>query len=392
MIWFLARQNLRRGGGRTGLLVAGITVAGALLFDMSMLGGGLERSFGASLGRLGYQIRVVLAGTLPLSTEALMDGAEQVARRIAAHPEVETASAVIGTNLYVDGPAGRAAAVAYGLDPDVRGIVRLPSGEDAVRAPVVNAELARRLRVGPGDVVRLSATIDPRTGQPARFVDVRIAAVADFVFDLRAQRTIGLPGEHLRRVLGLTPGQASFVVVRVRRGASAEAVAQWIETTFPTLDAFSIERLLAQVSRQLVYFNHFAVIVSAVSLLVAILLIGAVLTLAVGERLSEIAMLRAVGLSRRRTVWMIVLEGAVLAAVSVPLAFAAGAVISQSLEAILRAAPGIPQDLRFFVFTAAAAGRTAALLLLTGMLGAVYPAWIAGRLNIAATLHQEVQS
>jgi hypothetical protein len=54
VIWFLARKNLRRSASRTIVLITGVAVAGALLFDMSMLSGGLERSFGSALGRLGY--------------------------------------------------------------------------------------------------------------------------------------------------------------------------------------------------------------------------------------------------------------------------------------------------------------------------------------------------
>ncbi|MGH2405675.1 MAG: hypothetical protein ACRDGN_14620, partial [bacterium] len=132
MVWFLARRNLRRSVSRTALLVAGVTVAGALLFDMSMLGGGLEQSFAEILGGLGYEIRVVLRGTLPLSTEALMSGAQHAAARIEAHRDVALASPILGTNLYVEGPGGRSAAFAYGLPPEVRRVVRLVAGHDAI--------------------------------------------------------------------------------------------------------------------------------------------------------------------------------------------------------------------------------------------------------------------
>ncbi|MGQ0572225.1 MAG: ABC transporter permease [Armatimonadota bacterium] len=390
-MWFLARKNFNRAVSRTVLLVAGVAVAGALLFDMSMLGGGLERSFGAALGRLGYEIRVVLHGTLPLSTEALMPDAGTVAQRITTHPDVALSSPVLGTTLYVDGPGGPVAAVALGLRPDVRGIVRLESGRDVVDGLVVNAELARRLEVVPGAVVRLATRIDPQTGQAARTAEARVQAIGDFAFDLKAQRTLALPLEDLQRLLGLTTEQASFVVVKVRPGTDPEVVTRWIEAAFPALDAFSIAGLLHQVRQQLTYFNHFALILTGISLLVAFLLIGAVLTLAVGERLGELATLRAVGLSRPRMVLLVLLEGVLLAAVSTPLALLVGAAVSRPLDAILRATPGIPQDLHFFVLTPAAIARTALLLALTGTLGATYPAWVAGRLNVAATLHREVQ-
>ncbi|MGQ0549408.1 MAG: ABC transporter permease [Armatimonadota bacterium] len=390
MVWFLARRNLRRSASRTALVVAGVTVAGALLFDMSMLGGGLEQSFAEILGGLGYEIRVVLRGTLPLSTEALMSGARDTARRIEGYHDVAYASPVLGTNLYVEGAGRRSTAFAYGLTPEVRRVVRLVAGHDA-GGVVINPELAANVNAAPGGTVRLATRIDPQTGQPSRAEQVTVTGVGEFVFDLKAQRTLALPLERLQNLLGISREQASFLVVKLRPGADPERVARWIEGGFPDLDAFSIATLLRQVREQLTYLNHFAAILTSVSLLVAVLLIGAVLTLAVGERLGELATLRAIGLSRSRMMLLIVLEGAVLAGLSIPLALLLGTVVSRPLDHILRATPGIPQDLHFFIFSSRALGRTMLLLLAAGTLGAVYPAWVAGRLNVAATLHQEVQ-
>jgi len=391
VVWVLARKNLRRAVSRTAALVAGVTVAGALLFDMSMLSGGLERSFGSALGRLGYDVRVVLRGTLPLSTDAMMPRARTVAARIGTHPGVLLASPILATTLYVESPAGRMAAVAYGLQPQVRGLVRRESGRDNVEGLVINRELARRLAVSAGDAVRLASRIDPQTGRPGNTSDMRVLGIGDFVFDLKAQRTIALPLDDLQRLLGLGREPASFIVVKTRPGVDPESVARSIEAEFPALQAFSIAGLLEQVRRQLTYFEHFSLVLSGISLLVALLLVGAVLTLSVGERLGELAALRAVGLSRRRAVLLVLLEGALLSAVSTPLALAAGAIVSRPMDAILRSTPGMPQDLHFFVASPEAVVRTALLLALTGTLGAAHPAWIAGRLNIAATLHQEGQ-
>lgn len=391
MIWFLARRNLRRSPTRTVLLVAGVTVAGALLFDMSMLAGGLETSFGEVLGRLGYEIRVVLHGTLPLASEALLPHAERTARRIAAHPDVAWASPVLATNLYLLTPDPRTVVFALGLHPEVEGIVAGRTGRAMGEGAIISPELARTLGAAPGQTVQLAARISPQTGRPQGTRAVRVDDVGEFVFALRGQRTVALPLTALRSLLGLRRGEASFLIVKVRPGADPEGVVAWIEETFPTLDALSIAHLVGEARKQLTYFNHFAAILSTVSLLVTLLLVGAVLTLSVGERLGELAALRALGLARSRLVLLIIVEGALLTAASVPLALALGAVLSHPLNAILHAAPGMPQDLRFFVMTPGAALRTVLLLLGIGTLGAAYPAWVAGQLNIAGTLHREVQ-
>jgi len=103
-------------------------------------------------------------------------------------------------------------------------------------------------------------------------------------------------------------------------------------------------------------------------------------------------MLRAIGCAQTRITGLVLLEGVVLSAASLPGAFLLGLVISQNLDAILRSAPSVPQNLHFFTLTAPAALRTIGLLLVTGALGGLYPAAVAARLGVAATLHGEVLS
>jgi ABC-type lipoprotein release transport system permease subunit len=54
--------------------------------------------------------------------------------------------------------------------------------------------------------------------------------------------------------------------------------------------------------------------------------------------------------------------------------------------------PGIPSAIHFFVFGTRAVLLHAALLGLSGLLAALYPAWLAARLPIAATLRKEIIS
>ncbi len=366
----------------------GITLSGSLLFDMTMLGSGLVQSFGDVLGRLGYEIRVVPRGTLPLSSTLLIPHASRIRARLAAHPGVVWASPMIATQLYVEANGRRRSAVAYGIESRLSGIVRT---EADVRAGVVaNALLARELRLRRGDRVRLTTWVSPQTLLPQATVEVQVAGLGEFPFDLRGQRTLAVPLRVLEDLLG-TEDRASFLVVKVREGADPEAVRAWVNRSFPELEALSIPAVLQAVRRQLRYFDHFSIILSGVSLVVATLLVGAVLTLQIGERLGELAVLRAIGLRRGRLVLLVLLEGFVLAAASCPLALGVGLALSEPLDAILRAMPGVPQDLRFFVPSPAAALRTVGLLLTAGTFGAAYPAWVAGSLHLAATLHREVQ-
>jgi len=391
VIWLLARRNLRRSLTRTVLMIAGVTIAGALLFDMSMLAGGLEASLSKVLGQLGYEIRIVPRGTLPFGTEVLLPHATQTAKTIAMRPGVAWAVPVLGTNVYVTASGHRVAAFAVGMSAELAGIVRLREGQTQFRGMIINPAIASALRVAPGDVIDLAPRISPQTNTAVGGSRRRIEAIGDFVFDLSSQGTVALPLEDLQCLLGQQTGEASFLVVKLTSGADPDVVTRQLTAAFPELDVLSIPELLRRARSQLTYFTQFALVLSAVSLLVTLLLIGAVLTLAVGERLGELAILRAVGLSRLRLVLLLLVEGAVLAVICVPLALLIGGVVAHPLDAILRAAPGVPQDLHFFVSTPTAVIRTSLLLLLTATLGAGYPAWIAGRLNVAETLHAEVQ-
>ena len=66
----LAVRGLTRHPIRTGLVILGVAVAAALLLDMVMLSGGMERSFERMLLSRGFQIRLSPKGTLPFDTEA----------------------------------------------------------------------------------------------------------------------------------------------------------------------------------------------------------------------------------------------------------------------------------------------------------------------------------
>ena len=79
-------RSLSRRPLRTALSLAGIAVAAAMLLDMVMLSGGIDKSFSEMLLLRGYQIRLTPKGTLPFDTEASIPDATGVIRAIRAEP------------------------------------------------------------------------------------------------------------------------------------------------------------------------------------------------------------------------------------------------------------------------------------------------------------------
>ena len=65
-------------------------------------------------------------------------------------------------------------------------------------------------------------------------------------------------------------------------------------------------------------------------------------------------------------------------------------VTTKRIDRILKAMPGIPVSMHFFVFEPRALATHAALLVITALLASAYPMWLVARLPIAATLRDEV--
>jgi putative ABC transport system permease protein len=407
VIAFLARRGLFRHRSRTLLGILGVGVAGALLLDMQMLSRGLQVSLQRILREIGYEIRVTPRDTLPFETEASFAGGHRIASQIAADPRVARVAPVLGGSVYVTarGAAPRAGvrsqaaaplpAFLYGMDPPSEALWRVTSGRDlapgdSTRA-VVSASLARDLHLALGDTLYVARDYAPQVGMldsPRAYV---VAGLATFRFDLRTQRSLALLTRAAQDVRGeLAHDGLSMLVIGLHDPSRSQEVAAAIRDRFPSVTAYSVHEMLAAVQGQLAYFNLFSLVLGSVSFVVSVLLVGTMVTLSLGERLGEMAILRAIGLRRRRLVALVVLEGFFVVLLSLPVAFGAGHIIALWLDGILRRAPSIPAELHFFVLTPRAAWRTLALLVVSGTLAGAYPAWLVSRLRIAPTLHREV--
>ena len=183
--------------------------------------------------------------------------------------------------------------------------------------------------------------------------------------------------------------RASLFMVRVREGADAERVRDWIEQQLPNVTAISIATAIAQVDMRLSYFRQLAFILGAVSLFVGFLLVTTLVTVSVNERAGEIAVMRAIGVSRAHVVHQIVLEGVAISLSGALVGLALGLVTARYLNTILSAFPGLPMAIDFFLFQPEAAWSALGLLIASGIGAGVYPAWRAASLPIAESLRRE---
>lgn len=417
----LAWLSLVRQPARASLGILGVAAVGALLFDMLLLSRGLVLSFGDLLDRVGFDVRV-LAADAPPFTGARVENAGELAARIESLPEVEAVVRLrirdaevaldsgVGPRTSDNGPrtsdygqrrseSARRVTVSFiGSGAAARSLWTVVEGEDLPRDTgrgsrvVVNRGAASRLNLRPGSTLVLRGRCD--AGLEALLpVTMSVVGIADFPYDTAGAITVAGSLEDAARLCGSPDDRADMLMVRSSPGAGAEAAAAAIRRINPDLNVLTNDDILERFSRvEFSYFRQISAVLATVTLFFGFLLIAVLLTVSVNQRLGEIAALRAVGLSRHRVVTGVLFESIILVGAGGILAVPLGLALSVWLDGILRAMPGIPVDLRFFVFEPRVLVIHAGLLSAAAIAAAAYPMRIVAALPIAATLRREVIS
>jgi putative ABC transport system permease protein len=387
-------KSLRRQRLRTALSLAGIAVAAAMLLDMVMLSGGIDKSFSDLLLGRGFQMRLTPKGTLPFDTEATMAGASGIVAALRRDPAVEAAGAMLGTSLYGRTADSLVTLFGYGVQPEAQSLYQLTSGQDLTPGDtsgvLLSAPAARILGAAVGDTVTLVGRLDPQTvtaGVGRRLV---VRGMVRWLYDYRGQPSVGTVLPLMQR-LARQPSadRASVILVKAREDAAVPALAARLRAQFPQVEVNSVADLVAHFRERLVYFRQLSYILGSMSLIVTVLLVGTLLTITVNERLGEIATLRAIGVSRATVVTQVLAEGTALTILGAALGILLGLLTAEYLDAILTSFPGLPAAFSFFVPRADTLSFAALVLLVTGSLAGLYPAWLASRAPIAATLRAE---
>ncbi len=392
--WVWSIRNLARRRLRTLLAVLGIAISAAMLLDMVMLSGGIEKSFADLLTAKGYQIRVSPKGTLPFDTEASIPGATGTVSAIRGEAGVEAAGAVLGTSIYGRASDSLVTLFGYGSQPEAQGLYRVTAGADLTATDTLGVLLSEAaaglLQAAPGDTVTLVGRLDPQLA--AAGVDRRLVVrgMVRWIYDYRGQPSVGTVLPVMQRLDGdPAADRASLLLVRAADDGAVEALAARLRERYPGLEVNSVADLVVQAKRRLVYFTQLSYVLGGMSLVVAVLLVGTLLTITVNERLGEIATLRAIGVSRGAVIRQVLAEGVTLTVLGGGSGILLGLATAEYLDGILTGFPGLPETFSFFVPRTDTLSLAAAVLLVTGSLAGLYPAWLASRAPIAATLRAE---
>jgi putative ABC transport system permease protein len=388
----LAQASLIRHRARTMLAVLGVAVATAMLLDMVMLATGMRESFRELLLSQGYDIRLAPKGTLPFDTDATIAGVSAITNVLRTNPDIREISPVLGGSIHIPVGARDVSAAVLGIDPSVQGDYEFVSGRDVTTpdAIVANDYLLKKLGARFGDTLNVAVGYDPQTRTYSGQRKLVLTGKARFIYGATEQSAAAVRRETLEALGGgARRDRASLFMVRVRKGANPDSVRSWIATRIPSVTAISVATAIAEVDQRLSYFRQLAFILGAVSLFVGFLLVTTLVTVSVNERAGEIAVMRAIGVSRAHVVQQIVIEGVVISLAGAIIGLGLGLVTARYLNSILSAFPGLPMAIDFFLFQPRAAWSALGLLVGSGIVAGIYPAWRAASLPIAETLRRE---
>lgn len=369
----LAWANMVHRKSRCLLTLAGVAVAVASFVGLYTLARGPERVWQNSLGEadihvIGYERGVVhiITGQLPLA----------LAGRIRAIPGVAAVSPQISRFVPLESEEQQVVLVGMPVDSRFWDAVRIRSGRKPMPGEVWSAVLGSNI----------AAALRKKTGDTLTILwrDFRVVGIAAQDNPMN-DSTIMAPLEALQ-ILGRSEKTATLFAVRLAapgdpdRTRAVLAALNALEPTAVFVETKDITRS-SQVLRMLQAVSWF---VSVIAIGMGLLVVSITLVMSIHERTREFGILGAVGWSAGRIALLVVIEGIIVAALGGALGSLGGVALAFAL-----AAHPVLSGLLEPVFSAELFIGIAASVAAIGLLGALYPAWLAARITPARALQYE---
>lgn len=371
----LARGSFARDRSRTALTLGSLVIGLAMIVALGWSAQAARASAYAWL-------EDVVPGDELVSSIRPVAEDEPVREALAAVPGVMRVTPIASFDLAFRGMRLDAAAV-VGADFLADGRLTVVDGDrasaltslDAGGAAILPVGLARSLDLAVGDKLRIPV-------DSMHQLELTVAAIVERSIPGTSGEAVLVGWKDATESLSVLGADA--FAVRFSPG-SAEAAAPILRETARTfaLESNPIDRIQGAIADALARVFTVLDALAVVAVIVAALGIVNTLTIGVVERIREIGVLRAIGMSRRQVMRMVVVEATILGIVGVVLGSVAG-VAAGALLLQLGGGLGAPGGVPWLPI-----GVAAALGLALPALAAVYPARMAARISIVQSLQYD---
>ena len=350
----LVATNLVRRPGRTVATAIGIALGVATIVALLSIGDGVKRTAG-ELVHLGQADFGLFQDGLADPTASILPAS--LARELERRPDVSRATPLL---LIVEGIRRDPAAVVFGAEPGgffARRLVMTAGRRDLGRRRiVVGDQLAERLGIGVGDVLRVKRR---------RFTVAGVYHTGIFfedngaVIDLAAAQRLERRGD-----------DATSIVVELAPGADQAATERAVVRAHPGTIAIGTPEEAARAGANGELVSKTVTIVAALALIVGGLGVTNTMAMAVLERERELALLSAIGWRRARIAVLVLAEGVATSVLGAALGLLLGVLGADALNRVLDVAAVVSPEVTLDTIWQALAIGVA-----IGVLGGLYPAW-----------------
>jgi putative ABC transport system permease protein len=369
----LARGSFARDRSRTTLTLGSLVIGLAMVVALGWSAQAARESAFAWL-------HDVVPGDELVSSIRPIAPDEPVQAALAALPGVARVSPIASFDLAFKGIRVDAAAI-VGADFLADGRLTMVQGDRATALKALDGQgsailpvaLAQTLEVGVGDTMRI-----PVDSQHE--LNLTVVAIVERSMPGQSGEAVLVGWQDATQVLGVLGADAFAVRFAPGKAATASPLLRETARTF-ALEANPIERIQTAIADALTRAFSVFDALAIVAVIVAALGIVNTLTMGVVERIREIGVLRAIGMSRRQAMRMIVVEATILGIVGVVLGSAAG-VGAGAMLLQLGGGLGTPTSIPWVPI-----GIAAILGLVLPALASLYPARMAARISIVESLH-----
>jgi putative ABC transport system permease protein len=362
----LVVSNIRQRPIRTLVSVAGVALGVCLV----MLFTGLARGMSNDLQRRASNVRAEIIFTRPGAMMLTSSTANLSTKYVESLKQIEGVAEALPVIRYVfQGGRGFGFEQIEGVEwePFARvNEIHIDSGRppQAADEVVIDETKARNNQLKIGDTLKLFGDKQHR-----------IVGIYSPESGARVKMTLSAMQEALE-----SPGKATYILIKLRNPGEEVEVAKRIDAALPGNKIQLTRDLFTSLEKTIPYLGVFLRILVGLAAVVSALVVMLAMYTTITERTREIGILKALGASRRYIVFIIESEALLISAVGL----VAGFIFSFAIGYAIHQFYGL-----FFEFSWSWALTAAAIGILGGAFGALYPAVRASNLDAVSALAYE---